>query len=183
MRRSAEVRPVVTGTHWMGAGVGSIVSALVEMLTGAEREIHILAYAVSDGAELLFNVLANRLSAGVRVTMIVQKLDQQHHDAPEHLKRLAYLYPSSFLLFDFTPEEQEALHAKCVVVDRKKAFVGSANLSFNGLIRNHELGVVIDGATSNDLAGIIDLLQTHPDVHRVIGPTSESPALTSPTSD
>lgn len=167
----------------MGTGVGSIVTALEEMLTGAVREIHVLAFAVSDGAERLFDLLADRLHDGVRITMIVQRLNHQHHNAPEHLKRLATLYPNSFLLYDFTPEEQEALHAKCVVVDRKKAFLGSANLSFNGLIRNHELGVIIEGATANDLVVIIERLQTHPNAHRVREPISESLGLTSSTSD
>ena len=183
MRRSAEVRPVVTGTYWMGAGVGSIVTALEEMLTGAEREIHIVAYAISDGAGRLFQFLENRLRDGVRVTMIVQRIDQQHHNAPALLKNLAALYPCSFMLFDFTPEELETLHAKCIVVDRNRAFVGSANLSFNGLIRNHELGVVIEGAAANDLAGIIEQLQSHPNAHRVREPISESPVLTSSTAD
>jgi cardiolipin synthase len=167
----------------MGNGVGSIVIALEEMLTDAKREIHILAYSVSDGAERLFALLANRLSEGVRVTMIVQRLDQQHNNAPEHLKRLVALYPGLFLLFDFTPEEQEALHAKCVIVDRQTAFVGSANLSFNGLIRNHELGVIIVGSSVNDLVGIIEQLQTHPDAHLVREPIFESRVLTSSTSD
>lgn len=182
MRRTAEVRPVVTGTHWMGSGVGSIVTALEEMLIGAEREIHILAYSVSDGASRLFEILTDRLRTGVRVTMIVQKLDAQYDSAPDRLRSLATSYPSSFFLFDFTPDDREALHAKCVVSDRKKAFVGSANLSFNGLIRNHELGVVVEGQAASDLANLIELLQTHSDSHRILGPSPLSVSPTPPTS-
>lgn len=166
----------------MGGGIGSIVTTLEEMLLEAEREIHILAYAVSDGAERLFTILTDRLRAGVRVTMIIQRLDQQHQHAPERLKRLVASYPNTFLLFDFTPEEQEALHAKSVVVDRKKAFVGSANLSFNGLIRNYELGVVIQGTTASDIAGIIEKLKTHTDAHQVIMPETLPVAPIPPTS-
>ncbi len=183
MRRKAEVRPVVTGTHWMGNGVGSIVIALEEMLNSAVQEIHILVYSISDGADRLFTLLADRLREGVRVTIIVQRLDQQHHSAPERLKSLAAEYAGSFELIDFTPEEQEALHAKCVVADRRIAFVGSANLSFNGLIRNHELGVVLEGPAASDLAGIIDLMKSHPDCHRVSALSVERGVTTHSTSD
>jgi cardiolipin synthase len=162
----------------MGGGIGSIVTALVELLTGAHREIHILAYAISDGAAQLFDILEKRLRVGVRVTMIVQQLDEQHHDASSRLRSLAKAYPASFALFDFRPDEQEALHAKCIVSDRRAAFVGSANLSFNGLIRNHELGVVVEGGPAGDLAHLIEKLQTHPRSYRVSeAPSSGAPNL------
>jgi cardiolipin synthase len=166
----------------MGGGVGSIVTAIEEMLVGAKKEVHILAYAVSDGAEQLFAILSDKLREGVRVTMIIQRLDMQYHSAPARLKSLAASYPGTFLLFDFTPDESEALHAKCVIADRKVALVGSANLSFNGLIRNHELGIVIEGPAAGDLAGIIEQLQSHPDARRVPAPIFAPAPLSPPTS-
>jgi phosphatidylserine/phosphatidylglycerophosphate/cardiolipin synthase-like enzyme len=168
MRRTSEVRPVVTGPHWMGTGIGSIETALVEIISGAVREVHILAYSVSDGAERLIDLLVERLRAGVRITFVVQRLDRQYHNVPSRLRALASAYPATFLLYDFTPDEQEALHAKCVVGDRNTALIGSANLSFNGLVRNHELGVCIEGPAAGELVSVIERLLDHPDAHRVI---------------
>ena len=37
----------------------------------------------------------------------------------------------------------EMVHAKCVVVDGKRGYLGSANLSVSGLERNFELGVTL----------------------------------------
>lgn len=181
MRRTAEVRPVVTGPHWMGSGIGSIETALERIISGASREIHILAYSVSGGAERLIDLLTERLRAGVRVTFVVHRLDEQHHSAPARLRALASEYPTTFHLYDFTPDEQEALHAKCVVMDRRVALIGSANLSFNGLVRNHELGVCIEGRAAGDLVGVIEKLLTHPDIHRVTPRTYRSDAPTVPT--
>jgi len=41
-----------------------------------------------------------------------------------------------------------SLHAKCVVVDGEKAFIGSANLTEAAQLRNIEVGVVVHAATA-----------------------------------
>lgn len=42
------------------------------------------------------------------------------------------------------PNHNTLLHAKCVVVDGKRAFVSSANFTFSGQERNIEVGVLLD---------------------------------------
>jgi len=59
-------------------------------------------------------------------------------------------------------QEQADLHAKVIVVDRKKALVGSANLSLRGLMNNHELGVVVEGPVAAEIARAIDMLMASP---------------------
>ena len=41
-------------------------------------------------------------------------------------------------------DKMAALHAKIVVVDGRKTFISSSNLSYHGLEGNVEMGVVID---------------------------------------
>ena len=43
-----------------------------------------------------------------------------------------------------------SLHAKCVVVDGVKAFIGSANLTEAAQLRNIEIGLVVTGALIAD---------------------------------
>jgi len=50
------------------------------------------------------------------------------------------------------------LHAKLIVVDRSIALVGSSNLSWKGLILNHELAVLIEGPTAAKVGNLIDVL-------------------------
>ena len=45
-------------------------------------------------------------------------------------------------------------HAKVVVVDDERAYVGSANLTAAGLGRHVELGVEIEGAEVQELGGV-----------------------------
>jgi len=44
------------------------------------------------------------------------------------------------------------LHAKVVVSDRNLAYMGSANLSLNGLTQSIEVGVSIEGAAAAHLS-------------------------------
>ena len=43
-----------------------------------------------------------------------------------------------------------SLHAKCVVVDGVKAFIGSANLTEAAQLRNIEIGLLVTGALIAD---------------------------------
>jgi len=68
----------------------------------------------------------------------------------------------------FTPPNNEAdLHTKIILVDHKYALVGSANLSLRGLMDNHELGIVIEGAGVTEIAKAIKSLLASPYVSTV----------------
>jgi phosphatidylserine/phosphatidylglycerophosphate/cardiolipin synthase-like enzyme len=60
-------------------------------------------------------------------------------------------------VFDFNRGKKQ-LHAKVLVVDRKKAIVGSANFSWGGMYSNYEVGLLIEGEPAWKLAEIIDCL-------------------------
>jgi phosphatidylserine/phosphatidylglycerophosphate/cardiolipin synthase-like enzyme len=54
-----------------------------------------------------------------------------------------------------------SLHAKCLVVDRRRALVGSANFTDRGQSRNVEVGAIVeDAAFAGELArqwlGLVD---------------------------
>jgi phosphatidylserine/phosphatidylglycerophosphate/cardiolipin synthase-like enzyme len=51
-----------------------------------------------------------------------------------------------------------SLHAKCVVVDGTKAFIGSANLTEAAQVRNIEVGVVVSGAIAKAVERHFDAL-------------------------
>jgi phosphatidylserine/phosphatidylglycerophosphate/cardiolipin synthase-like enzyme len=46
--------------------------------------------------------------------------------------------------FDPNPELRAVMHAKCVLVDGRRSFVTSANLTDAGQTRNIELGVMVN---------------------------------------
>lgn len=153
-----DVRIVVTGSGWMGHGIGSVSSTLERMLADARNEVLVTAYAIGTGAQALLDGLDRCAERGIKVIVLVNRFTGQPMDVRRRLARLIRACPWC-QLYDFSsPSMEEDLHAKLVVVDRVSALVGSANLSRHGLVTNHELGVYLTGAGAVDVARAIDLL-------------------------
>ena len=157
-----KVSIVVTGLAWMGGGIRSVESAIEDMLTNASDEIQVAAYMITGGAGEFLRLVQNCLYRGVRVTMIVNRLETQPEEIRAVIKDMARQF-HHFVLLDFNPkDEQEYLHAKIMVADRSTALVGSPNLSWRGLVVNHELAVVITGPAAAKIAGLLDSLGRDP---------------------
>lgn len=151
------VSVVVTGTAWMGGGIGSIESTLERLFREAQQEIALTAYAISSGADLLFDWLETSLTRGIQVKLIVNHLTNQPQDVKARLHQLATTY-AHFYLYDFISESEADLHAKAIVVDRKLALIGSSNLSRRGLLANHEIAVLVQGPAAATAACVLDRL-------------------------
>lgn len=54
--------------------------------------------------------------------------------------------------------EDGPLHAKVLVADRKSAVVGSANLSWGGMVTNNEVALLVQDNSAWTLASLIDRL-------------------------
>src|SRR5260370_1027362 len=112
--------------------------------------------------------LAAVLQRGIRVRSLVNRFQNQPPGVQQHFQSLHRSFPHLVQAYSFTPQSDEAdLHAKIVLVDRYYALVGSANLSLRGLMDNHELGVIIEGAGAADIARAIDQLLASPYVSPV----------------
>lgn len=147
---------MVTGAAWMGAGIGSIESALRELFERADDEIALTAYSISTSRDRIFELMAGALVRGVRLKVVVNRAATQPRSVMHALRRLAVQFPH-LRVFDYRSADPRAdLHAKAVVVDRKVAVVGSSNLSHRGWISNHELAVVVRGNSARDVARAID---------------------------
>lgn len=153
-----EVQVLVTGLAWMGGGMRSIARVLDELLASANDEVMVTAYTVGSTSEHIFGWLENLLARGIKVRMVVNHLERQIPEVVNALKTLASQYPH-FHLYSFESEEENTdLHAKIIVVDRKKALTGSANISHRGWIANHELALLVDGRPAGDIALAIERL-------------------------
>lgn len=148
---------VVTGLAWMGSGVGSIESALERLFTSAKQELSLTVYALGTDPERITTWLESALVRGVAVRMILNRSEEQPAAAIGSLKRLAASYPH-FSLFRFAGPENSELHAKVVVADRRLALVGSSNLSWHGMVANHELALLVEGEAATAVASALDRL-------------------------
>ena len=155
---------VVTGTAWMGGGIGSIESALERLFREAKHDVLATAFSIGTGANVLLEWMERSLARGIRNTLIVNGLASQPASVIQQLYDLTAVY-RHFHLYDFTGDAD--LHAKVVVVDHRVALVGSSNLSRRGLLANHELAVLLEGDAAADVARALNLLIASPQVTRV----------------
>jgi cardiolipin synthase len=161
------VTVAVTGLDWLGSGVPAVEQALLTVIGEASDELLITSYNVTSGASRIVEALEVALQRGVRVTTMINRFDEQEPAGKALLVNLEQRFPHSFRLYDFVhPNEKESLHAKLIIADRRLALVGSANLSFLGMIANHELGVLIRGPAAATIASCVDRLLCSRHAHR-----------------
>ncbi len=157
--RLDNVRVAVTGTGWVGGGVGSVEEAMISAIRRAEREILLTAYTITTGSSRVMDALEGSVATGIRTRILVDKFEDQERVAHDRLRSLSEQFPGNVALYDFAALKGNGhLHAKTLVVDRELAVVGSANLTFHGMMMAHELAVIIEGPTAAIIAGRIDLL-------------------------
>ena len=157
--KDGRIRSVVSGSAWMGSGFRSIESALHDLFILADDEVVVIAYAISGAAQTLFQQFEKLLEHGIRIRMLINRYEQQHESVKIQLKNLHQRFPTLLQLFSFVPHDEDAdLHAKIILIDRKYALVGSANLSLRGLMDNHEFALVVEGPSVADITRAVDML-------------------------
>ena len=133
---------------------------LDDLFRRATRHVLLATYVIYDGLAM-FRALADRLRAvsDLRVDLYVNLFSKTGLPDDEHAEVTEFLdtfhrkhWPSDLALpsIYYDPEtrnlghERSALHAKCVVVDERWAFVTSANFTEAAQERNIEVGVVLE---------------------------------------
>ena len=159
-------RVVVTGTSWMGAGIGSIESAIDDLFRTASDEIILSVYTIGSGTDRLFRWLEGALNRGVQVSLVINALGGQPADVVTQLRDTNERF-QHFHLYDFRGESGSSLHAKVIVADHRAALIGSSNMSRRGLLANHELAMLVDGEPAAVAGQALDALMQSPHVSRV----------------
>jgi phosphatidylserine/phosphatidylglycerophosphate/cardiolipin synthase-like enzyme len=164
VRTRAQHQSDVVELVWTGPatrGVGNRDTGVVvrDLFGSAEAEVLVAGFAVYQGTSV-FKRLAERMEErpSLRVKLF---LDVQRHPTDttldaEVLRRFAHRFQTQEwpgerlpeLYYDPRSLDQEAvkrssLHAKCIVVDRRVAFVTSANFTEAAQMRNIEVGALI----------------------------------------
>ena len=151
---------LITGRHFGREGLRGVMPVMQELVRNARNEIHILAYVITRQAMPLLQELEAALSRGVKVTLVVNVIQNQRVELEVELRRMTQPYPHAVVRY-FDEEDGSQLHAKALVADRDQAVVGSANYTWGGLVGNHEIGVLLSGRPAWELARLADKLALH----------------------
>lgn len=160
------VKVLATGRFFVASPqVALIGRTLNEIMDTTRNELIIVAYRLTAGSKEFHAALERLLNRGCRVTLIIDcpnKEDESVRRSNDYLNSMLIIH-QQLEIWDFigTPtaganDYSGQLHAKAVVSDRKKAIIGSANFSRNGLLENHELAVLVNGRPALAVAKSID---------------------------
>ena len=127
-------------------------AVIKEMIASAKDRITVIGYEITDGAKPVFNLLALKKAAGVQVTMILDRAEDQFR-VIQRLWKPSMGYPEIY-----APKGEVRLHAKLLLVDGIDLLVTSANLSYSGLMNNIEIGLRVRGDTASRIDSIVNRL-------------------------
>lgn len=138
---------VTTGEKWVGYGFRSFHSVINEMIRSAEREVVMTVYVMSDKS--VIESLKKAIERGISVEIFVYSSQiAPKSEVFQDLIKMRGDYGNLMIYFI----EDKILHAKVLIVDGRKVLIGSANPTVGGLLKNYELGLLVDdGKTAQDI--------------------------------
>lgn len=140
-----KVTPVWTGPESSAGGSRLTLAVVADLIDQAETEILLVSYATMPSVEVR-DALARAAGRGVEITTLLERAEDNpsfsgHSNPLGGIPVRRLVWPAS------EREPGAAMHAKILVVDRRCALVGSANLTGYAVERNLECGVLIRGGS------------------------------------
>jgi len=149
---------VLSGPDLPGVPTADTAAVMRTLVSQASSEVILVGYAVHDGRKI-FEPLARRMAdipdLAVTICLDIQRAWNDPTPSADLVDRFArdfrgkhWPWPTLPALY-FDPRSLEtgdaraSLHAKCVIVDRSRALVTSANFTDAAQRRNVEVGVLI----------------------------------------
>lgn len=149
---TGNVSLVATGDRWVGRGVRSSSAVIQELLDNAERHVAMTAYVINNWE--ILKAINKALDRGITIEIFIYGKDKTMlNDAVQRIKDMDKRYDYLHLVM----VEDEVLHAKVVVADERSTLIGSANLTYGGMVTNHELGFLVEDVSVAQRA--IDLMR------------------------
>lgn len=153
LRKLSNVELVWTGPSALAAGLRSTEQVILDLIRRAQQSIYVITFAAYK-VDSVAAALRDALARGVRVVFVLEDKDESAGKVSLNaLLALTGAGLDSATVYVWPLEQRPrnergghgALHAKCVVVDSRRLFVSSANMTEFALTLNIELGVLLTG--------------------------------------
>ncbi|MCL9814356.1 phospholipase D-like domain-containing protein [Natranaeroarchaeum aerophilus] len=150
----AEIEVVTSSPSGIeGIPHSSITGRMIEMIAGAsERVVVVNPFFTDGGLDLLLDAFVAATARGVSLRMITRDIEKGDQSNADDIGRLAsrirdggQLEKFSVFEIDTTAFQDASLHAKAMVVDSHRSYVGSANLTNQSLQNAVEMGLYLEG--------------------------------------
>ncbi|KAA9400783.1 phosphatidylserine/phosphatidylglycerophosphate/cardiolipin synthase family protein [Haloarcula sp. CBA1131] len=159
----------------IGKSLGSLVVRLVELIASAQEEILILnPFFTEQAFGNVVRPVVNALDRGVTVTLVTRYLtygsDEDSREFVREVSSERQALGGELELYEYINPEEEStatIHTKMTIVDRERAYLGTANLTHRGLHDNLEVGVIFRDDTVSQFVNFADELRESRYLHRV----------------
>jgi phosphatidylserine/phosphatidylglycerophosphate/cardiolipin synthase-like enzyme len=151
----SETKILVTGEKFVGGGFRSIEAVTEEIILNTKHELLIATFILTS--DKIFDLLEEIAAKGVKITLILNKPEDLPISIKNRIQRFSQIFPAVRVI-DFFTETGSQLHAKAIVSDRRKAIVGSANLTWPGMVKNYEVALCVKGRVAADIAELFERL-------------------------
>jgi phosphatidylserine/phosphatidylglycerophosphate/cardiolipin synthase-like enzyme len=145
---------------------GDLDQLLRDVVVSAKRQLVLVApYLSAGGMRGLLNVMAVAAQSGASLKLITSELD-----GDEGRNRLAIreIFSGEFgatigphvRVLTNSPSFHALIHAKVVVADGRRGYLGSANVSWRGMESNLEIGVELNAHQARALDSLFSYLES-----------------------
>lgn len=146
-----DIHILASGEKWVGYGVRSFSSTIREVVDDSRNNLLMTIYTISDMK--IVESIERALERGVSIEIFIYFPDQSFNNrAINEIVKMedCYNYLKIYRI------RNEVLHAKLLVADGQKIIAGSANPTFSGMVKNYELGFLIeDDQTAHKILTIL----------------------------
>lgn len=132
------------------------IGVVRQIIIEAQEELMITGYAVSEYFDEIFDLIITKSLMGVNVSFFIDNNPRVIAYMKSVMERNDL---GSVTLYKYKGVEQfSSLHAKVITADKKKAFVSSSNLSYNGIVNNLEIGTLFTGKKVDEINNLFEQL-------------------------
>jgi phosphatidylserine/phosphatidylglycerophosphate/cardiolipin synthase-like enzyme len=146
-----------------------LMARLIRFIRNAETELLVVTpFFTRFGVDVFVDHLAQATNRGVHVTVLTRDVAGGSENT-EHVRRIYETVTDSgnrrHLSLSEYASDHGRLHAKALISDNEKAYVGSANFTNYSLKSAIEIGLILQGSAVDDLVDFFAVVQASSDTH------------------
>jgi len=161
---------MITGSPHNVSGIPypNITGRLVDMIATATGTVTLVnPFFTGDGLDLLLDAMVGAVERDIELRLLTRDVNHGNGSNRTEVTRLFEAVQQTgktenFGIFEVDKQQfpDASLHAKVTVVDRSRAYVGSANFTDQSLQNAVELGLYVEGGPVKRIAEYLDQCQT-----------------------
>jgi phosphatidylserine/phosphatidylglycerophosphate/cardiolipin synthase-like enzyme len=139
--------------------------SLADLFAGAARSIVVMTPFLDQRGGSILKTLLGRADNDVQITIILRNLDRhERKDYPTGFPLiLNWLRERRVTVYDYSLERFpgapiETFHAKLLLVDAVRAYIGSANMTGASFESSMEVGVILSGEAALQLSRFVEVV-------------------------